>query len=288
MCNNGRVRHAICGFLLAPALGILLHAQPAADLDLPPGAVVIERAAIPQGVHPHRELVLWMLSPKRNDRGELSQSNPYSCPEMTLGSYYSGPTRISLVDSSAKRVINTIGLRSSYEEDSFDVPYRILADFYYLVPGGKRGQEGKPKLLALHDFNGDGLPLETAFFEAEACMGLMTTLIGYSPKQDRVIQYQVELKITAQKAIKGRGLVNEGEATTETRSWADYLFAQKPSGLGHWSFKIDYTGRGGPLDQYRVHYDPSREMFFGDLTRIAPPWEPPTTDQNQPKPEPAR
>ncbi len=43
---------------------------------------------------------------------------------------------------------------------------------------------------------GDGLPLETAFFQAVACMGLNTTLIGYSPPRDEVIQYEVELKIT--------------------------------------------------------------------------------------------
>jgi hypothetical protein len=183
-------------------------------LNLPPGAVVIAPAAIPLAIHPDRELVLWMISPKKNDRGAFSESNLYSCPEMTLGSYYSGPTRISLMDSSAKRMIDTINLRSSYEEDSFDVPYRILADSYYLVPGGKRGQEGKPKLLALRDFNGDGLPLEIAFFEAEACGAVMTTLIGYNPKQDRVIQYQVELRTTTQKEIKGRGFVIVGAATT--------------------------------------------------------------------------
>jgi hypothetical protein len=207
---------------------------------------------------------------------------------MTLGSYYSGPTRISLLDTSAKRVINTISLRSSYDEDSFDVPYRILPDYYYAVPGCKHGQEGKPKLLALRDFNGDGLPLEIGFFEAEACGAVMTALIGYSPRQDRVIQYQVELRTTTQKEIKGRGFVIVGAATTETMSWADALFAQKPSSPGHWSYKIDYTGRAGTIDEYRVHYDTAREKFFGDLTRTEPEWESLTDDQDQPKPKPAR
>jgi len=289
MCNNGRVRLAIWCLLLVPALGTLLHAQPAADLILPPGAVVIERAAIPQGIHPDRELVLWMPSPKKNDRGAFSESNPYMCPDRTLGSYYSGPTRISLVDASVHRLINTISLRGPWgDQDSFNVSYRILADYNYLVPGCKHGQEGKPKLLALRDLNGDGLPLETAFFEAEACMGLMTTLIGYSPKQDRVIQYQVELKITPKNAVEDRQVVNPDAVRTETTGWVDYLFAEKPSSPGHWSYEIDYSGRGGTLNRYRVRYDPSREMFFGDLIRIEPAERAPFLDLVRPKPKPAR
>ena len=51
----------------------------------------------------------------------------------------------------------------------------------------------------------------------------------------------------------------------------DYLFAQKPVRPGNWSYKIDYTGRGGTLDSYDVHYDPSREKFFGTLSMLSPP-----------------
>lgn len=128
---------------------------------------------------------------------------PTRVPEITQGSYYSGPTRISLVDTNTASVINTINIRHQWgKEDSFDIPYRILADYYYFVPDRKKGQEGKPTLLALHDFNGDGLPLEAAFYEAQGCMGLLTTLIGYSPKQDRVIQYQVTLRTTERKVSK--------------------------------------------------------------------------------------
>jgi hypothetical protein len=213
-----------------------------------------------------------MLSPQKHDRGEFSQSNPYTCPEMTLGSYYSGPTRVSLVDTNSKRAINTVNLRRQWSaEDSFDIPYRILSDYVYLVPAHEHGSEGKPALLALRDLNGDGLPLEAAFFEAEACMGLQTTLVGYSPKQDRVIQYEVELKITEQKIVEGRGILNTGKARTETARWVDYLFAEPSTGLGRWSYKIDYRGRGGALDSYNVHYDPSREKFFGTRASLAPP-----------------
>jgi hypothetical protein len=79
-------------------------------------------------------------------------------------------------------------------------------------------------------------------------MGLQTTLIGYSPKQDRVIQYEVQLRQRGEK--------------TETMRWFDYLFAQKPVSPGHWSYVIDYSGRGGCIDSYQVRYDPSRKKFF--------------------------
>jgi hypothetical protein len=217
-----------------------------------------------------------MLSPERHDRGEFSKSDTYTCPEMTLGSYYSGATRISLLDTGARKIINTIMLRhADGDEDFFDIPYRILADYYYLVPGHRKGSEGKPELLALRDLNGDGLPLETAFFEAEACMGLQTTLIGYSPKRDRVIQYEVELRISERTAGEGRGAVNAGKATIEMDTWVDYLFAEKPVRPGSWSYKIDCRGRGGDLEWYRVHYVPSREKFVGQLSVLAPPSESP-------------
>lgn len=190
-----------------------------------------------------------------------------------MGSFFYGPARLSLVDTKANRLVNTIKLRrKEHDEDSFNVPYRVLAGYYYFVPDRERGQEGTPTLLALRDLNGDGLPLETAFFEARACMGVWTTLFGYSPKQDRVVQYQVELKITEQKIVEGRGIVTTGRAKTETATWVDYLFSESPSEPGHWSYKIDYTGRAGTLDTYDVHYDRAREKFFGTLLRLTPPW----------------
>src|ERR1700730_4654679 len=87
--------------IVAVALASAPSGQAQTSLILPPDAFVIERTTIPRGIRPGRELVLWMLTPERHDRGELSE-NPYTCPEWTLGSYYSGPTRISLVDTGTK------------------------------------------------------------------------------------------------------------------------------------------------------------------------------------------
>jgi hypothetical protein len=180
----------------------------------------------------------------------------YTCPDWTLGSYYSGPTRISLLDTSTRKTINTVSLRYLYrKEDSFDVPYRILGGQYmfYSVPDGSDEREGKPKLLDLRDFNGDGLALETAFYEAEACMGLQTTLFGYSVKHDRAIQYKIEVRANGEKP--------------STQVWADYLFSKKPIAAGNWSYMIDYSGRGGCQDSWKVHYDASREKFFATLSQ---------------------
>ena len=66
--------------------------------------------------------------------------------------------------------------------------------------GVAKEAEGKPTIMWLKDYNGDGTAWEFALFNAEACMGLATTLIGYSERQDKVIQYQTQLRATKTKA----------------------------------------------------------------------------------------
>lgn len=236
--------------------------------QLPPGAVVIERAT----VRSDRELVLWMVKPKKFDRGPNSKDNPYTCPERTRGHHYIGPTRVSLVEPATKRVLNTV-LIHPYKEDSFDVPYRIVPDYYYSVPGAKPGEEGQPKLLDLRDFNGDGLPLEAAFYEAQACMGLLTTLVGYSPKRDRVIQYPVFLNIHSRDIHEDHGPVGPTRHRTERQSWVQYMFLEKPQTPGHWRYKIDFSGRLGPILDFDIRYDPARERFHGTVAETIVHWK---------------
>jgi hypothetical protein len=122
----------------------------------------------------------------------------------------------------------------------------------------RKGVEAKPTILALKDYNGDGKALEFALFEAEACMGLATTLIGYSEKQDRVIQYPVKLKVI------------EGTKHSERNDfWADYLFSKKPLRPGYWKYEIDYRGRAGSLDKWEIRYHAAREEFEGTLTIVS-------------------
>jgi hypothetical protein len=236
-----------CACLLAtPALA----ASGTEEYELADGAEMIET----QPVTPNRSLILWMIHPTKHPRD--TPGEPYTCPEYTRGSYYSGATRVSLVDSQTHKVINTVKIVQE-EADEFDLPYNILSDYYYRVNGVPKETEGKPTIMFLKDYNGDGKAWEFALFDAQACMGLATTLIGYSERQNKLIQYQTHLALTDSK----------GKRTSTTEPWIDYLFSKKPAGSGTWKYEIDYRGRGGSLDKYEVHYDKQAERFEGKLVQ---------------------
>lgn len=224
-------------------------ASPGEGYELAEGATIIET----QPVTPNRSLILWMVRPAKNPRD--TPADPYTCPEYTRGSYYSGATRVSLVDPQTHKVINTVKI--SQETDEFDIPYNIRSDFYYHVEGVPKETEGKPTIIWLRDYNGDGKAMEFALFDAQACMGLATTLIGYSERQDKVIQYQTHLVVSDSKQKR----------STTTEDWTDYLFSKKPASPGSWKYEIDYRGRGGSLDKYEIHYDKQAERFEGKLTQ---------------------
>lgn len=225
---------------------------------LPKGAVVVETRKLVSPTHPNRSLILWMINPKKNPTG-YAPDEVYSCPDQTRGSHYSGPTRVSLVNSATMTIMNTVKISSDEDGGDFDLPYAIRKGNYYRVEGPIReGVEARPTILWLKDYNGDGKALEFALFEAEACMGLQTTLIGYSEKQDRVVQYPISLEV-----IEG------SNHSTRTTSWADYLFSKKPLRPGFWKYEIDYRGRAGSLDKWEVRYNAGRERFEGKLIIVA-------------------
>jgi len=227
-----------------------------APYGLPAGALVLEERPLELEGGKTRALVLWMLRPKRYPRGS---DEIYTCPEETRGSFYRGPARVSLVDTAARRVVNTLKVIQDYShgEDEFDIPYRIRGSYYH-VPGVAGGREGRPTILHLKDFNGDGRAHEFALFDALACMGLETALFGYSVKQDRVIQYPVRLETEY-----------AGEKTTETLNWADYFFAKMPAPDGLRRYDVDYRGRNGTLDSYVVSYNAEAERFEGTVKRVS-------------------
>jgi len=233
---------------------ICVLAQPNLQ-GLPRNATIVETRMLPSTARANRTLVLWMLNPRKNPTN-YPPDEMYSCPEQTRGSHYSGLTRVSLIDSATRRVINTVKISAAQsEEDSFDLPYAIRRGYYYQVPARvKPGSEAKPSLIWLRDYNGDGKALEFALFDAVACMGLETTLIGYSEKQDRVIQYPISLDI-----------LDGAKRTTKVSPWADYLFSRKPLRPGYWKYEVDYRGRGGSFDKWEVRYNRAMEQFEGKL-----------------------
>jgi len=223
------------------------------NYGLPTGAFVIETKTITL----NRTLVLWMMNPKKVPRD--TPDEPYTCPEETRGSYYSGPTRVSLVNPKNHTIINSITIKSEEDgaEDAFDLPYQIHIGKYYKVIEGTARPEGKPDLMWLGDYNGDGKALEFALFDAVACMELQTTLIGYSEKRDRVIQYPIKLV-----AVNGK------ERQIEVVHWIDYLFSKPANKPRYWKYEIDYRGRGGTLDKYEIRYNKQRERFEGRVDYV--------------------
>ncbi|HEY9404219.1 MAG TPA: hypothetical protein VIQ24_16295 [Pyrinomonadaceae bacterium] len=218
---------------------------------LPASALILETRAVKSD----RALILWMLRPSKHPR-EMSPDEPYTCPEETRGSYYAGHTRVSLVHTKTRKIINTLRIRQEYNEgaDEFDVPYQIRRNSYYHVEGAREGREGKPTIMWLRDYNGDGKAQEFALFDALACMGLQTTLIGYSERQDRVIQYPIHVVV-----------MDRGKRSVEVRHWVDYLFSRGPESPGRWEYEIDYRGRGGLLDRYEIRYNKRAERFEGKI-----------------------
>lgn len=230
-------------------------AKPTAEsYGLPPEARLIETAPLKSDKHPNRALLLWMLNPTDNPRE--AGDDVYTCPDETRGSFFSGPARVSLVDTRTLKVLNTVEIKQDYAlgDDSFDIPYKIHKGSYYQVPQGREGEESKPVIMALKDVNGDGRAQEFVLYDALACMGLQTTLIGYSEQQDKVLQYPVELAIE-----------EPGERSTENNPWVDYLFHRKPVSPGLWKYELDYRGRGGTLNQYEIRYDRVEEKFKGKV-----------------------
>lgn len=213
--------------------------------DLPNDALILET----EPVNNERSLVLWMTAAKKVAR--TTMDDVYTCPEYTRGSYYHGKLQISLADTKTQKIINSVEIDDDDQEDGiFDVPYLIQRHYYKVPSVSGPKKEGKPKILDLQDFNGDGKAFEFAMYDALACQGLNTALFGYDDKQDKVIQYPIELTTNG---------------THETVYWIDYLFSKKPDKNGVWNYEIDYRGRGGSMNKYDVYYDKQKEMFVGNL-----------------------
>jgi len=226
-------------------------------VGLPAGAVVVEVEPLPLTAHADRILVLWMQSPAKHPREMDGEA--YTCPERTRGSYYSGPTRISLVNTQSGEIINTVrvtirsvtesaGNRKEREDDRFDIPYLIKRDLYRVDALG-RGREGKPKIIDLKDYNADGRALEFALFNAESCSDVAVQLIGYSTSKDQVVQY-------AFRSVTDRG-------DEKPWFWADNLFAHKPVSNGHWHYTMTFPGATCVFD-YR--YRSANEDFLTETS----------------------
>jgi hypothetical protein len=236
----------------------VLVQSPIKVMGLPTDAKMLEIREVPQSAHSNRALLLWMAKPEKFPRhnfiGEPDEEpEPYTCPEDTRGWHYRGPTRVSLVDTLSGKIINTAEVKMPLIggwQDEFDIPYWIQPKFYTVAPPLRAG-EGKPVIMDLKDFTGDGKALEFALFDAESCSTVVTQLIGYSQRQDRVIQYAIHLK----------GEWYEGR--DPILLWLDSFLLQKPVRPGEWKYIRHYNS--GASATFEIRYDESGECFRGTV-----------------------
>ena len=174
----------------------------------------------------------------------------YTCPDQTKGHFYTAPTRVSLVDTQSEHVLNTVPVRLG-SADQYDIPFWIRSGFPYEVRSPLKRDSGKPHILALRDFNGDGKALEFAFYVMESCNGPLTMVWGYSQRQDRVIVYEFLIH---------SNLPGEQDAP---RTWMYRFASRKPTGTLHWHYD-DWYNSGLHLE-YDFRYLPERENFEGTV-----------------------
>lgn len=210
---------------------------------LPSEAKVIEASDLKVSATTQRVLVLWMLHPTRVVRRE---SGDLGCADWVYGDHWYGPTRLSLFDSTNKRLINTIEIRGMYEDAGFPIPF-LVANGNYYVPRVSANKEGVPVILNLRDLTGEGIAGQFVLFEYEACAISLTSVLGYSPKSDRAVQYGVERPTESGKP--------------EVVPWVEQVFGAKPIRPGYWDFTWE-PGHGAEGSVHeRVSFDRKKQVF---------------------------
>lgn len=241
--------------LLACWLAVPAGAQTGLELQklLPAGAAVIETARLNLKSGKPRVLVLWMANRERVVR---HHGDGY-CAENVYGDYWSGPTRISLVDSSRKTLINTIEVRSDPDGTDgpagvFRVPFLVGSTYYHVArPGGNK--EGVPRILWMRDLTGEGVRGQFVLFDYLACGIAATAVFGYSVRADKAAQFPAETVTSRHRP--------------EISGWIPQVFEIKPARPGYWRF----TWEAGHGDMFWNHEELSfhreRQLYVRKLKR---------------------
>lgn len=244
-------RGSICIALLLslPLFGPVLTAQGLEKL-LPAGAKVIESADVSKIAGKPRDLVLWMIRPT-----EVKRDPSGYCGDIVYGDHWVGPTRLSLIDRQSRKVINTVEIVEPVigrdPDDSFSLPF-LVGDAYYHVPRMPSKNGGKPTILYMQDFTGDGAAAEFALFVYAACGIADTAVLGYDPKADRAVHYSVEVRTP--------------DSDPEVKLWVGQIFATQASRPGLWDFTWN-PGHGLEVTFHEhVTFDAKRRMFVDQQT----------------------
>jgi len=216
---------------------------------LPAQAQVIEAAEIKTLKQRSRLMVLWMLRPEKvmpPDRLERG------CSEGIYGSHWSGPGRLSLVDQSSHVILNTISIQGSdfgedRKEDRFSLPFWVSKDAYE-VPHPDKNNEGTPHILKLRDLTGEGIEGQFLLFEYQACGAPVASILGYSSRTDKVLQYRYQQRFNSDPLKSG--------------FWLSQTFRMKQRRPGLWAHTWDPGHGCDCVIQDRVTFDPRRQTFL--------------------------
>ena len=180
-----------------------------------------------------------MRDPKRVARQEIGH-----CVNLD-GDYWTGPARLSLVDSAGSQLLHTIEIHRQPDgtvgpEDVFSIP-AFVQPSYYIVPNPNAEGKGTPKIL----------------YEYEACGITQTSVLGYSPATNQAVQYQVE--------------TTEGKHKPTLGAWVSQNFNTEPIRPGYWRFTWE-AGHGDWFwNHEEVSFDRKRQLFVERLNRTPYP-----------------
>jgi hypothetical protein len=196
---------------------------------IPKQAEILETKPLPSKLRPGRALVIWMLSPEEHRVGTFLRDQ-HECPGQTPSAFKRGQTRLSLVNTTAMRVINSVPVRYGEDDDEFDVPL---------------GTE----LLTLRDIDGDGVAAEFFLYDRPSCGEADTYVYGYNGAKDRVANHEFQLTDT------------DGNRVRRTSLRGFHL--QRPTTPRHWNFKV--AEDTGDERVYDIRFLPERERFEGTM-----------------------
>ena len=207
---------------------------------LAPDAVIIETASLNLGPGKTLALVLWMAHPERVVRHRGDEFCGYD----VHGDYWIGPTRLSLFDLAKPALVNTVEIRSPYDnEHVFQIPF-LVSNLYYYVSRPNAVGEGQPTVLNLRDLTGEGVAGQFVLFEYGACGIASTSVFGYSPRSQRAVQYRVE--------VNGR---------RKTEAWVEQIFGVDPILPGFWDFTWEPGHGADVMIHEQVSFDKVRQSF---------------------------
>jgi hypothetical protein len=261
---------------VAVVIGLLptpLHGQSVLSYSgHPAGAVILDQEPIPSWAHQDRRLLFWVLPPisRPLTPADVVGDLEYTCPVQTSGHARLLPARVSLVDTRARKIVNTIPVKIS-ARDEYDVPLRIRPGYYYEVRRPLKRGEGKPHIFSLHDFNDDGRALEFAFYYMESCNGPLTMLMGYSEQQDRVTTYEFSFNPAARGGhrVLGNGCIESRSGSRLRRCTGITLTSTTPAFVSSTIFGINPTASVSTEESVKLAVLASPQIPSSGLAYVA-------------------